>query len=86
MFQNLNYKLQRRLSDVLLNQQSHQKYVQRCTLRMLRYPIRLSTTVLCTCHAGVRKRRGGETFYRLSPTVSPAYRVGFRERRRGETV
>ena len=31
VFQNLNFKLQRRLSDVLPNQQSHQKYVQRCT-------------------------------------------------------
>ena len=29
--QNLNYKLQKRLSDMLPNQQSHQTYVQRCT-------------------------------------------------------
>ena len=29
--QNLNYKLQRGPSDVLPNQQIHQKYVQRCT-------------------------------------------------------
>ena len=39
----LNYKLQKILSDVLPNQQSNRKYVQRCTcLRMLRYPIKLS--------------------------------------------
>ena len=31
VFQNLNYKLQSRLSDVLPNQQSHQKYVHRWT-------------------------------------------------------
>ena len=30
VFQGLNYKLQRRLSDVLPNQRSHRKYVQRC--------------------------------------------------------
>ena len=31
LFQNVNYKLQKKLSDVLPNQQSYQKYVQRCT-------------------------------------------------------
>ena len=39
VFQNLNYKLQSRLSDVLPNQQGHQEYLQR---RLLRNTIRLS--------------------------------------------
>ena len=42
VFHNLNYKLQRRLPDVLPNQQTHQKCVQRCTCAYLWYPIRLS--------------------------------------------
>ena len=61
VFQNLKYKLQRRLSDVLPNQQRHQKVCTVMHLRMLRYPIRLSTIVSSTFRAGVRKRRCGET-------------------------
>ena len=56
IFQNLSYNLQKRLSDVLPNQRSHQV----CTVRpyllcRLRYPIIFSTTVLCTYRAGVRR-------------------------------
>ena len=84
MFQNLNYKLHKRLSEVPPNQQSHKVYTA-MHLRMMQCLIRLSTTVLCTYRAGVRKRCCGETV-EASATILPVYRVGLRERRRGETV
>ena len=52
---------------------------------MLRYPIRLSTTVVSWSYrAGVRKRCCDETAWRISAKVSPVYHAFFRERRRGE--
>ena len=42
LFQNLNHELQRRLSDVLPNQQSHKKVCTAMHLCLLRYSIRLS--------------------------------------------
>ena len=60
MIQNLHYNPQKRLSDVLPNQLSRQRFVQ-MNLHMLRYPIRLSITVLCCYRAGVLKRRCGGT-------------------------
>ena len=57
------------------------KVIKVCTamhLRMLKYPIRFSTTtVLCTYSAGVRKRRCDETVKRLSATQYRTLRVTF---------
>ena len=77
-----------RLSDVLLNQQSHQVlYRTTCCVGCGRSSIRFSTTALRTYRVGVRKMRCVEAVWRLSATtVSPAYRIGLRERRRGENV
>ena len=54
LFQNLNYILQKRLSEVLSNQQSHQvSYSNASAPTAVPYPA--FTTVLCTYHAGVRR-------------------------------
>ena len=74
MFQNLSYKLQGRLSDVLPNQQSHQKYVQRCIVHAA-VPYQAFHHVLTFGTCAVTK-----------PTVSPVYRLDLRERSRGEAV
>ena len=61
MFQNLNYKLQRRLSDVLPNQQSRQSmYSDALAPDVVLY--QALTTILCGYRAGVLERRCGETF------------------------
>ena len=60
-FQNLNRKLQRRLSDVLPNQQSHQ-VLYSDALAPTVVPYQAFTTVLCGYRVGVLERRCGETF------------------------
>ena len=61
VFQNLDYKLQRRLSDVLPNQQSNQ-VLYSDALDPTVVPYQAFTTVLCGCRVGVLERRCGETF------------------------
>ena len=83
VFQDRNYNVQKRLSEVLPNQQSHQKYSALVQAAVIYHILSLQ---FYTYRAGVRKRRCGEAVWRLSATVSPAYRIGLRERRRGENV
>ena len=61
MFQDLNYKKQKKMSDVLPNQQKSSKSCTVMHVRRLRYPIKFFTMVLCSYRAGVLKRRCGET-------------------------
>ena len=72
VFQNLNYKLQRRLSDVLPNQQSH-KVLHSDALASTMAPYQAFTTV-CSYRVGVKrcyvspfKSKFGLTSYRKYP-------------------
>ena len=77
VFQNLNYKLQRKLSNVLPNQQSHQVLYSNALASTV-VPYQMFTTASCSYRAGVLERRCGEAFWIRPSSPLDSQTVGLR--------